>query len=823
MCRGIKRFVVNYFYLFYLFVFLFVAPQLNAQIKGDTTSINKSARDISEEEIYKKLGYSVSDSSYKIISGKFRDILILLNEISIQLKGDYDTIYLVSYLPKVNSTLTGIKKYLNIYGKTQSLRSLNAAYSFVQQYQNNLDKFEEQIDKNYQRLVRIKTIINSLDSDPIYKQLPADSVLRSQLQQQSFILNAKWKDIDLLRKSHLKALAIILVKLTNAEFSCTEILNSLKGYISLTEKSVFLPEEKPLWNARSADYNKIMEISISGSIQSNIALTIQYVEYNIEYFVYYLIAIILIYCWLNINSRKLKCLGSDRSNKKIDYLNHNSFFAGVAVVSIVFPFFLPNPPNLVVELTWFVMLISISVIGLRVWKSKFKLAWLLFIIIYILFALDNLFFETSLQERWIMMLFSLFNCIWGILMIRFIRDENFENKNAILWTFWFFLIVQSFSFLLNFGGWFNLTKILNSASINGLNFGISLQILLLILAEAVYLQLEVGKTGKLNKYFKFYGFGNQFKLVLNLFAIFIWVLAILWGLGFYYFLSEQFTFFLERPRIIGAYSFTFESILIFLIVISISTVIARFLNVFYNVGVEQNNASSRSGSWILILRLVILAGGFLLAMAAAGIPFDKLALIIGALGVGIGFGLQNVVNNLVSGVILVFEKPMGVGDIIEVGNKTGVVKEIGIRSSKILNADGADIYIPNGDLLSQQLVNWTKSNHTRKIDLRFSVNKNQSLDTVIASIKNSCEGNDLISDNPATSILIHEITDNAVVVRVVVYASESGKKDLLKSALTKKIFEDFNSVNIAYPSSLQEIYIKEFPKLDQLESESNNF
>jgi potassium efflux system protein len=88
-----------------------------------------------------------------------------------------------------------------------------------------------------------------------------------------------------------------------------------------------------------------------------------------------------------------------------------------------------------------------------------------------------------------------------------------------------------------------------------------------------------------------------------------------------------------------------------------------------------------------------------------------LTIIISAFGIGIGFGLQNIVNNLVSGLILAFEKPIQIGDIIEVGNRSGTMKEIGVRSSKILTSDGSEVIIPNGDLFPQHVVNWTLSNN----------------------------------------------------------------------------------------------------------------
>ena len=99
--------------------------------------------------------------------------------------------------------------------------------------------------------------------------------------------------------------------------------------------------------------------------------------------------------------------------------------------------------------------------------------------------------------------------------------------------------------------------------------------------------------------------------------------------------------------------------------------------------------------------------GFLLAVAASGLAVDRITVILGALGVGIGLGLQSIVNNFVSGVILIFDRPLRIGDTVDIGDKRGRVKEIGIRTSTLLTEEGAEVIIPNGDVLAHNIINWT--------------------------------------------------------------------------------------------------------------------
>ena len=100
---------------------------------------------------------------------------------------------------------------------------------------------------------------------------------------------------------------------------------------------------------------------------------------------------------------------------------------------------------------------------------------------------------------------------------------------------------------------------------------------------------------------------------------------------------------------------------------------------------------------------------------------SQLALVVGALGVGIGLGLQNVVNNFVSGLILMFERPIQPGDVVEVSGTSGTVREIGMRATTLTTFEGADVVVPNGTLLSEKLINWTLCDMNRRIDVNVGV------------------------------------------------------------------------------------------------------
>jgi small-conductance mechanosensitive channel len=117
----------------------------------------------------------------------------------------------------------------------------------------------------------------------------------------------------------------------------------------------------------------------------------------------------------------------------------------------------------------------------------------------------------------------------------------------------------------------------------------------------------------------------------------------------------------------------------------------------------------------------VIVVGVMVAATAAGLDFSRVNLIVGALGVGIGFGLQNVVNNFVSGLILLFERPIRVGDRVQLNQLSGVVTDIGMRASVVRTWQGADVIVPNANLISSEVINWTFSDDNHRMDVAVGV------------------------------------------------------------------------------------------------------
>src|SRR2546428_7090501 len=118
-----------------------------------------------------------------------------------------------------------------------------------------------------------------------------------------------------------------------------------------------------------------------------------------------------------------------------------------------------------------------------------------------------------------------------------------------------------------------------------------------------------------------------------------------------------------------------------------------------------------------LLHYAVIFLGFLLAVGALGVDLNKFTVLAGAFGGGVGFGLQGVVNNFVSGLIVLVERPIHVGDAIQMGDLAGEVRRIGIRATTVRTGEGAEVIVPNASLVSEKVTNWTYSDSLRRMDV----------------------------------------------------------------------------------------------------------
>lgn len=206
---------------------------------------------------------------------------------------------------------------------------------------------------------------------------------------------------------------------------------------------------------------------------------------------------------------------------------------------------------------------------------------------------------------------------------------------------------------------------------------------------------------------------------------------------------------------------------------------------------------------------------FLMAISVLGVDLSSFAIVAGALSVGIGFGLQAIVNNFVSGLILLIERPVKVGDWVAVGSQQGVVKRINVRSTELETFERSTIIVPNSDLLSNAVVNWTHRDRVGRVDVRVSID--QGVDSAAArELLLACaRDHPEVLGWPQPFVLLAEFADNALVFELRAFLRNVEKRVRVASDLRFAIDRACRDAGIAYPSTQSEIHLRDIERLER--------
>jgi small-conductance mechanosensitive channel len=200
--------------------------------------------------------------------------------------------------------------------------------------------------------------------------------------------------------------------------------------------------------------------------------------------------------------------------------------------------------------------------------------------------------------------------------------------------------------------------------------------------------------------------------------------------------------------------------------------------------------------------------GLLVALAAAGFEVSQLAFVVGALGIGVGLGLQNVVNNFVSGLILMFERPIQPGDVVEIGGTSGKVREIGMRATTLSTFEGADVVVPNGMLLSEKLINWTLSDMDRRIDVNVGVAYGSDPNRVLQLLMEVTRSTDGIAKTPEPTILFVGFGANSLEFAIRSWTNDFDNWVKIRSALTVRVHDALKKAGIEIPFPQHDLHLR---------------
>jgi small-conductance mechanosensitive channel len=201
--------------------------------------------------------------------------------------------------------------------------------------------------------------------------------------------------------------------------------------------------------------------------------------------------------------------------------------------------------------------------------------------------------------------------------------------------------------------------------------------------------------------------------------------------------------------------------------------------------------------------------GFFLALAVIGINLTQFTILAGAVGVGVGFGMQNVVNGFVSGLILLYERPVQVGDVVQIADFNGTVRRIGIRSSTVRTFDGGEVIVPNSNLISERFVNWTLSDRLRRIDIDLGVDYASEPRKVLQLLTDVATAHSAVLDNPAPLALFRGFGANSLDFQLRAWTENLDDAAIVRSDLCVAIAAALSAAEIQIRLPVYDVRLKQ--------------
>jgi len=755
-----------------------------------------------------------SDTTVTPLLHRLEDISRNLNHYNSVLRRGFDTSDIAEQLPNTERLIKVINRVVLDNKRSMNLRSMSTVKAMLLQMEENHKKWQDNLFKYSAQLTDIDNQLTRISADSSLRHVPEDPALQSLYGNQIEELKPKWEQVAVQNKKAIQKLGMLQNRVAADYIAITDMIDELSYRIRTYQKTIFKQEEAYLWNARNSHYQSDLPTVAASSLRATRDILAFYMYYNPDVLLVILALGILFTWWVMHNYYRVKSNYAEPETilESISFLRRHRIASCLAFIFTISPFIFTQPPLALMEFFWILQTLVLSVLAWQNWHNRDRTIWFMVLVLLLVFSVANTLNTSSLGERYLHLAgHTLGLCIATYLIFSKSSYEpipHYLNRIVV----WVFTIQIGVAFLCNLFGRITLSKYFSLGAALSAIEALALYMVTEIILEAIYLQVEAHKnSSRLASFFDYNRIKQSLTSALFFIAGVCWVFILMRNLNMYDNLRDYVIEFFSKERKIGNSVITLGSIFIFVLVLWLSVSISKMLVFIF--GKTQSQSTGRKNRWgnaILLVRLSIIGAGILLAFIASGIPMDKLAIILGALGVGIGFGLQNVVNNLVSGIILAFEKPIEVGDIIEVDQQYGTVKEIGIRSSKIVTLQGSEVIIPNGDLLSRHITNWTLTNQYRRAELLVGVAYGTDLRLARETLSNILQSQKDVYTAPRFKVLVHQFNESTIDIRILFWADIDLWVDL-KSEILTLIHEQFNEkgIEIAFPQ--RDITIKSMP------------
>lgn len=671
----------------------------------------------------------------------------------------------------------------------------------LKEIQQQLDEQNDAINLRNKNLEKIKDRFIELRKDKTLIGLLKDTIRRKNFKNEFANLRKKYKNTDSLMTKNQGVLNKYKRLTVQRKIAVSNALIAVESKLEKTGISILKKEYPFLWNVTDSVPKKKVAQTIKSKIIVEEHVAIYYLGYCAGGLFTLAFFIGLLGWYISRNIKYLKSNGHSENLSLFNfkYLNRGILIPvaviglNIAVVSNLYA------PALFIEILQLILLGILTILFKNKWSTNAMRNWTFLLGLFFALCFLDLFISVGLLQRCCFIIINLCGIRYGLVQIKSVKDELYI-KGFFKWASILFVGFNGLSILYNIFGRVSLSNMLSLTAFISLTQIIALSVLLKIILEVIILQIYTTRVKRgIEKIFDHESLSDTLKKPFILIISYMWLVVIASNLNIWESLRASFGSLLSHPNTIGSITFTLGNILLFFIIIWVAHLLQKYVAYFFGEIDDENeeNINKRQHSRLLITRLVVLIVGYLLAVAASGMPLDKLSILLGALGVGVGLGLQNIVSNFVSGIILIFDKPIQIGDVVDISSESGRVKSMGLRTTKINASNGAEIIIPNGNLLSQNITNWTYTDNFKLVEVSIEITGDSSPEAINSIINESLQTIPLVNDTKPSQIYYTAISEGKFKIQIKFWCSIYKTEETVSNA-RQVLFSNFKAKGLTF-------------------------
>ncbi|GAO45144.1 mechanosensitive ion channel family protein [Flavihumibacter petaseus] len=692
-------------------------------------------------------------------------------------------------LADADSSLSILKDNISNNGSFLNLRNLELYRTLLYDMREKTDEQKVRLDSADVDLGRLRSSMRVMIEDTVLRELYRDTVIRKSFSPQLKEMRTTWRAGTKQLKESLATINLLQTHNSKNAIVIASLIHKVDDLLNNSLSRIFTPERNYIWNFRSNKELKNMRAAYRTIYDGERKATRYYFKNALNSRLLLLLIGLIFLIWTFRNLRSLKKAGrmDILEDLSVRYLYPYYIASSLVVTFVLAPLFDLHAPAVYIESMEFFLILALTYLAWKQHPRRLFYYWLVIVFLFIAFSFTHHTVLPGIVQRFWLICLNVLSITFGYLFLRQMQKQ-LPFSGFLRFVILLHNVMNALAILCNVTGRLSLAQILGNAAIFSFTQAVGLAIFGKICIESILLQIEGSRArqGIKTKYSP-QAVLDGFKNPLLLLVVILWLIVFFTNLNLFTAISEGFTNVMRTTRQIGNAAFTIGGVLLFFGIIWIAHLLQKYVGYFFGDTGDEEVQNKRQRSRMLIARLIVLCIGYLLAVAASGLPVDKITIVLGALGVGIGLGLQNIVSNFVSGIILIFDRPLQIGDSIEIGSKAGKVREIGLRSSTLLTSDGAEVIIPNGDILSQQITNWTLSNSQQRIAISVKMKGEVNIEQTTRTITETILGSEYHAEGTQPQILFKALGRDSLELKLSFWCDNVFRADEAASEVVEKL------------------------------------